>query len=118
MTTPGAPVPTTHPSGVVIEELSVGTGAVCARNATVKVHYRGTLKNGGKEFDSSIGGDPIDFPLRDLIEGWQHGIPGMKVGGKRRLTIPWKLAYGEAGYPPDIPARADLVFEIELLGVR
>ncbi len=120
MTTPTPPPAstTTHPSGVVIEELTLGTGAVCRPGATVKVHYRGTLKNGGKQFDSSLGGQPIDFPLRDLIEGWQHGIPGMKVGGKRRLTIPWSLAYGEAGYPPDIPARADLVFEIELLGVR
>ncbi len=101
---------------VKIEEIKVGNGPVCKRGATVKVHYRGTLMN-GKEFDSSVGGDPITFPLGDLIMGWQEGIPGMKVGGKRKLTIPWQKAYGEWGSPPDIPAKADLIFEIELLGV-
>ncbi|MGQ0627942.1 MAG: FKBP-type peptidyl-prolyl cis-trans isomerase [Phycisphaerales bacterium] len=110
-------MPTTHPSGVIIDDLSVGTGALCKPGATVKVHYRGTLTS-GKEFDSSIGGDPINFPLNNLIEGWQIGIPGMKVGGKRKLTIPWKMGYGEQGSPPAIPPRADLIFEIELLGVR
>jgi FKBP-type peptidyl-prolyl cis-trans isomerase len=109
--------PVTHASGVVIEDLTVGQGAECGANATVKVHYTGTLLS-GKVFDSSVGGRPIEFPLRDLIEGWKHGIPGMKVGGKRKLTIPWKMAYGEHGAPPDIPPRADLIFEIELLGVR
>ena len=108
----------THPSGVVIEDLSIGAGRACPEGAAVTVHYTGTLKNGGKQFDASVGGEPIEFPLADLIQGWQHGIPGMKVGGKRKLTIPWKLAYGERGSPPEIPARADLVFEIELLGVR
>lgn len=108
----------TAPSGVVIEEITIGTGGVALPSSTVKVHYRGTLKEGGKEFDSSYGGQPADFPLRQLIKGWQEGIPGMKVGGKRKLTIPWQMAYGERGSPPDIPAKADLVFEIELLGVR
>ena len=112
-------MPTTLPSGVIIDDLTPGTGAECKPFATVKVHYRGTLKDGGKEFDSSYGrGKPIDFPLADLIQGWQEGIPGMKVGGKRKLTIPWKMGYGERGCPPAIPARADLVFEIELLGVK
>jgi FKBP-type peptidyl-prolyl cis-trans isomerase len=101
---------------VKIEDVVVGKGQVCPKGATVTVHYRGTLLN-GKEFDSSIGGDPITFPLGDLIEGWQEGIPGMKVGGKRKLTIPWQKAYGAAGSPPDIPAKADLIFEIELVGV-
>ncbi|MFT3684006.1 MAG: FKBP-type peptidyl-prolyl cis-trans isomerase [Phycisphaerales bacterium] len=101
---------------VKIEDLVVGAGPECKKGATVKVHYRGTLLN-GKEFDSSIGGDPITFPLNQLIEGWQEGIPGMKVGGKRKLTIPWQKAYGAAGSPPDIPPKADLIFEIELLGV-
>jgi FKBP-type peptidyl-prolyl cis-trans isomerase len=108
----------TTPSGLVIEDTVSGTGAECKPNATVKVHYRGTLMD-GTEFDSSYGrGQPIDFPLKSLIQGWQEGIPGMKVGGKRKLTIPWKLAYGAYGSPPAIPPKADLVFEIELLGVR
>ncbi len=111
-------MPTTLPSGVIIEDLTVGTGADCPKSATVKVHYRGTLMN-GKEFDSSYKhGAPIDFPLRDLIQGWQEGIPGMKVGGKRKLTIPYQMGYGERGSPPAIPPRSDLLFEIELLGVR
>ncbi len=111
-------MPTTLPSGVIVDDITVGTGAECVRNSTVKVHYRGTLTS-GKEFDSSYGrGKPIDFPLRDLIQGWQDGIPGMKVGGKRKLTIPWSMGYGERGSPPAIPPRADLVFEIELLGVK
>ncbi len=104
---------------LVIDDLVLGTGKPCESvKATVKVHYRGTLMD-GTEFDSSYArGQPIEFPLRNLIQGWQEGIPGMKVGGKRRLTIPWAKAYGERGSPPTIPARADLLFEIELLGVR
>lgn len=103
---------------LLIEELVVGTGAECKPNATVKVHYRGTLMD-GKEFDSSYKrGQPIEFGLRDLIVGWQKGIPGMKVGGKRKLTIPYAMGYGERGSPPVIPAKADLIFEIELLGTR
>ena len=101
-----------------IEDITVGEGAECQSNSTIKVHYRGTLLD-GTEFDSSYGrGQPIDFPLRKLIVGWQEGIPGMKVGGKRKLVIPWQKAYGEHGHPPAIPPKADLIFEIELLGVR
>lgn len=101
-----------------IEDLVVGTGDECKPNATVKVHYRGTLMD-GTEFDSSYArGQPIEFALARLIQGWQEGIPGMKVGGKRRLTIPWQKAYGEYGNPPRIPPKADLIFEIELLGTR
>lgn len=107
------------PSGIVIEDTKVGTGAACTSpDQTVKVHYRGTLTS-GQEFDSSYKrGQPIKFALRQLIQGWQEGIPGMKVGGVRQLTIPWKLAYGERGSPPAIPPRSDLVFQIELLGVE
>lgn len=105
-------------SDLVIEDAVVGTGAECPANATVKVHYRGTLMN-GTEFDSSYKrGQPIEFPLRNLIQGWQKGIPGMKVGGKRKLTIPYTMGYGVHGSPPAIPPKADLIFEIELLGVR
>jgi len=113
-------MPTTLPNGVVIDDLKVGAGKVCPKGAVVTVHYKGMLTS-GTVFDQSKDedgeGDPIEFPLGDLIEGWQHGIPGMKVGGKRRLNIPWKLAYGERGSPPAIPPKADLVFEIELLDV-
>lgn len=101
-----------------INDITVGEGMECPAGATVEVHYRGTLMD-GKEFDSSYKrGESIEFPLNRLIEGWQKGIPGMKVGGKRELTVPWKMAYGEHGAPPSIPPRADLKFEIELLGVR
>ncbi|MBC7772925.1 MAG: FKBP-type peptidyl-prolyl cis-trans isomerase [Pyrinomonadaceae bacterium] len=86
---------------------------------TVKVNYRGTLKEGGREFDSSYKrNEPISFALDGVINGWQWGIPGMKVGGKRKLIIPWQMAYGERGSPPDIGPKADLVFEVELLEVK
>lgn len=112
------PAPMTTASGLVIEELVVGTGRVCEPGATVTVHYKGTLTNGTK-FDSSYDRDtPATFPLANLIKGWQEGIPGMKVGGKRKLTVPYQLAYGEEGRPPTIPPRSTLVFEIELLGIR
>jgi FKBP-type peptidyl-prolyl cis-trans isomerase FkpA len=108
-----------EPGAVQIEDVVVGTGAGCtSAKQTVKVHYRGTLLD-GTEFDSSYRrGQPVEFALTRLIQGWQEGIPGMKVGGKRKLTIPWQKGYGERGNPPTIPPRADLMFEIELLGVR
>lgn len=105
-------------TGLIIEDIVVGAGAECPRGATVEVHYKGTLMDGTK-FDSSYDrGESIEFPLNDLIQGWQEGIPGMKVGGKRRLTVPYAKAYGERGIPGAIPPRSDLVFEIELLGMR
>lgn len=103
---------------VISEDLTTGDGDLCPAGATVTVHYRGTLMD-GTEFDSSYArGQPVEFPLDNLIQGWQEGIPGMKVGGKRRLTIPWAKAYGEHGSPPAIPPKADLIFEIELMGVK
>lgn len=105
-------------SDLVIEDVVVGTGEECPAGAVVRVHYRGALMD-GTEFDSSYKrGEPIEFPLGNLIKGWQEGIPGMKVGGKRKLTIPYMLGYGIHGAPPSIPPKADLVFEIELLGVK
>ncbi len=107
----------TLPNGLIIEDLTEGSGPGCPKGATVTIHYRGTLMN-GKEFDSSLGGAPATFPLKRLIEGWQEGIPGMMAGGKRKLTIPWAMAYGAGGSPPDIPAKADLIFEIDLISFK
>lgn len=107
----------TLPNGLGIEDLVEGEGEECPKGATITIHYRGTLMS-GKEFDSTTGGEPATFPLRRLIVGWQEGIPGMKPGGKRKLTIPWAMGYGAAGSPPDIPAKADLIFEIELISFR
>ena len=102
---------------IIIEDLTVGDGEECPAGATVNVHYTGTLMD-GTTFDSSHDrGEPITFPLANLIQGWQEGIPGMKVGGKRKLTIPYAKAYGDRGSPPVIPPKADLIFEIDLLGV-
>jgi peptidylprolyl isomerase len=82
------------------------------------VHYTGWTTDGTK-FDSSVDrGEPFVFPigLKRVISGWDTGFQGMRVGGKRRLIIPWQLAYGEAGHPPVIPQKADLIFDLELLG--
>jgi len=109
------------PSGggtLVIEDLVVGTGATAAAGDTVSVHYIGTFTNGSK-FDSSYDRNQ-PFPFRigagQVIAGWDQGVPGMKVGGKRRLTIPPELAYGSRGQGV-IPPNATLVFEIDLLSV-
>jgi len=118
VTPPNTPTKQELPGGLILEDLVVGTGAECKPNATVTIHYRGTLEN-GEEFDSSHKrGRPATFPLGSLIKGWQQGIPGMKVGGKRKLTIPYQLAYGEAGRPPTIPPKATLIFEIEMFDTK
>lgn len=107
----------TLPNGLAIEDTLEGSGEPCPRGAIITIHYRGTLLD-GTQFDSSYPGMPVTFPLNRLITGWQEGIPGMKAGGKRRLTIPWQMAYGEDGAPPDIPPRANLIFEIELFSFK
>ena len=104
-------------SGVIVEDLKLGEGSECKSGATVTINYHGTLKDGGTMFDTTRGKQPATFPLNRLIKGWQQGVPGMKPGGIRRLTIPYAQAYGESGRPPVIPAKADLVFIIELIGV-
>lgn len=102
---------------LVMEDLKIGTGAQAKGSSTITIHYHGTLMN-GNVFDSTRDGEPATFPLSQLIEGWKMGIPGMKVGGIRRLTIPWQLAYGERAVGNDIPAKSDLIFSIELKEVH
>ena len=102
------------------DDVTVGDGAEAKEGSAVKVHYTGTLKS-GKKFDSSRDRDtPFDFTIGQgqVIVGWEKGVVGMKVGGKRKLTIPYDLAYGVEGKPPDIPPRATLLFDIELLDVK
>jgi FKBP-type peptidyl-prolyl cis-trans isomerase len=100
--------------------LKVGDGPVAKKGSTVVVHYTGWLKS-GKKFDSSRdSGEPFSFPLGagKVIKGWDEGVAGMKVGGKRKLIIPSELGYGKRGAGEDIPPDAELTFEVELLKVQ
>lgn len=108
------------PSKLEIVDETVGTGREAKSGDTVRVHYTGTLM-GGKKFDSSRDRkEPFEFKVGAgaVIKGWDQGVVGMKTGGKRKLTIPYDLAYGEAGKPPDIPAKAGLKFDVELVEVK
>lgn len=103
-----------------IEDIQVGGGKVAVSKSKVTVHYTGWLTD-GKKFDSSLDrGMPFQFELDKgmVIPGWDQGVKGMKVGGKRKLTIPPALAYGENGVAGVIPANSTLVFEVELLNVE
>ena len=106
------------PEDLTIEDIVVGEGAEAKPGDTVEVHYVGVEFVSGEEFDASWNrGESIEFPLRGLIQGWQDGIPGMKVGGRRQLTIPPELAYGPAGAGHRLSGKT-LVFVIDLLGVK
>jgi FKBP-type peptidyl-prolyl cis-trans isomerase FkpA len=113
------PADTTE-TGLVIQEIEEGSGKKARLGNYVTVHYSGWFAD-GKLFDSSIPRNKpftIKLGAKKVIAGWEEGIQGMKVGGKRRLTIPPDLAYGENGYPNVIPPQATLIFDIELLSVR
>ncbi len=111
---------TTTATGLKYEDLSAGSGTEATAGTTVVVHYTGWLTD-GTEFDSSVDrGEPFSFPLgaHRVIAGWDEGVAGMKVGGKRKLVIPPELGYGAQGAGGVIPPNATLVFDVELLEVR
>ena len=114
-----AATPVTTASGLVYESLKDGTGASPKASDTVRVHYRGTFPDSGKEFDSSIArGQPLEFPLSGVIPCWTEGVQKMKVGGKAKLICPPSIAYGARGAGGVIPPNATLNFEVELLGIK
>jgi FKBP-type peptidyl-prolyl cis-trans isomerase len=103
---------------LVIVDTVVGDGDEVLAGDTVTAHYTGALCSDGTIFQSSHDtGSPATFPLGHVIDGWQKGVPGMKVGGTRRLTIPAAQAYGASSPSPSIPANSDLVFDIELVAI-
>lgn len=110
---------TKTPSGLQYWDIKDGTGQEAKKGDHVQVHYTGWLTS-GKKFDSSVGGKPFEFRIGngDVIKGWEEGVSGMKIGGKRQLKIPPDLAYGKDGYPGAIPPNATLIFDIQLIGIR
>jgi FKBP-type peptidyl-prolyl cis-trans isomerase FkpA len=107
-------------SGLQYWDIRIGNGDVAKEGSRVRVHDTGWLTT-GKKFDSSVdAGKPFDFTIGngEVIKGWEEGVAGMKVGGKRQLRIPPALGYGAEGAPPDIPPNATLIFDIKLLGVQ
>jgi FKBP-type peptidyl-prolyl cis-trans isomerase FkpA len=110
----------TTPSGLIIEDLTVGDGDEAVAGRFVSVHYTGWLTDGSKFDSSKDRNEPFSFPLgaRHVIAGWDEGVQGMKAGGTRKLTIPPDLGYGRRGAGGVIPPDATLVFEVELLAVQ
>src|SRR5215470_15473198 len=115
VTGPGVKTPT----GLQYWDIKADTGAEAHSGQKVKVHYTGWLTS-GKKFDSSVGGPPFQFKIDagDVIKGWDQGVAGMKVGGKRQLRIPPDLAYGAKGYPGVIPPNSTLIFDVTLVSVQ
>jgi peptidylprolyl isomerase len=102
----------------VSDDIRVGDGAAATTSSTVTVQYVGVAWSTKQQFDASWDhGGPVSFPLNQVVKGWQEGIPGMKVGGRRELIIPPSLGYGPGGYPPDIKGNETLVFVIDLIKV-
>ena len=120
-TKPKVEVPSGDPPKTLEKkDLKVGSGDEALAGQTVTVHYVGVSFSTKKQFDASWdGGDPFTFPLGAgrVIPGWDQGVPGMKVGGRRQLVIPPDLAYGAQGYPPDIAPNETLVFVVDLVSV-
>ncbi len=110
----------TTSSGLIIDDVTVGSGAEASAGQDVTVHYTGWLTNGEKFDSSKDRDDPFVFPLGGgrVIRGWDEGVQGMKVGGTRKLTIPPELGYGARGAGGVIPPNATLVFEVELLATE
>jgi FKBP-type peptidyl-prolyl cis-trans isomerase FkpA len=108
-----------EPADLIKEDVLIGNGAECKEGDKVKVHYTGRLLKTNFMFDSSVGKEPLPFKIgaSEVIKGWDQGVVGMKVGGKRKLTIPSKLGYGDDGSPPKIPGKATLVFDVELVEI-
>jgi FKBP-type peptidyl-prolyl cis-trans isomerase len=108
-------------SGLQYWDIRIGTGQTAKEGSRVRVHYTGWLTN-GKKFDSSVdAGTPFDFTIGngEVIKGWEEGVSGMRVGGKRQLRIPPSLGYGAEGTPDGtIPPNATLIFDVQLLGVQ
>ncbi|XP_046439087.1 46 kDa FK506-binding nuclear protein-like isoform X4 [Daphnia pulex] len=113
---PKSPAKQTLPGGLVVEDLKVGSGPESKKGDMVAVYYCGKLAKNGKQFDQTNKGPGFKFKLGQgrVIKGWDLGVAGMKVGGKRKLTIPASLAYGAGGAPPQIPPHSTLVFDVEL----
>jgi peptidylprolyl isomerase len=120
---PGAPVTGTWhklASGIQYTDMVVGSGKMAEPGTNVSLHYSGYLLD-GTPFDSSLKtGTPLKFQVAggQMIQGFDEGVRGMRIGGKRKVRIPWQMAYGEEGRPPVIPPKADLVFDLELLDVQ
>jgi FKBP-type peptidyl-prolyl cis-trans isomerase len=111
---------TPGPTSLQIEDLVVGTGATVVAGDTITINYVGTFLD-GRVFDQSTPGQPVTFPfpigVGRFIQGFDQGLIGMRVGGRRRLTVPSSLAYGSQGSPPTIPPNTPLRFEVELVGI-